>query len=728
MKLPIEQKPHLSTKMKSSFFLFHLFLFGLRIDISAGWVAKSGARSSARQRHHERTTTILPASSRVLQGTPLTRNITHGESWLPALGQTMKSMDELTKVKKGPSLTRAIQHTNAILDLYNETGRGLSVDLVMSTLENVVQHSTAKPQEVTGELLEEVESLVWRLRNFDLIPSLRVLQALWEMQQYHTVNLAEKASKQVGRQVNLLAHWREWSQKGQLSPPPISYLVGVLQYAASEHVSMSFTLWELYQAVSRDTEVPCERVLYSHVLKVLSQSPSSWNVRQRRVCQDMITQSRRKLIQPFWPTPEEINDALEATVPVGRAQDAAWLTRILEMSPECCEDMKKECRRLFLKALLYSDDPGSLLYMEELLFSGKRENESIEDWKILLNKCVRWNQVGCGERAAIVLHKIEQKCEENGELWTPDAEILGSVVQAYLNEPDRSLQHLLQATRVVKRCITKYKTYSSSHKSQFRLFDKLLGAFDEYARTDPIALKEADDLFRFFVVQHRDGRVESEEPGPFHLGHILRYYNRQYRKETLRRGAGKSLEYFRLFRSLYQKGLISTPPDLFNVRQLLGTLARTPDPGFGAVANETLAEALAVESAIHPYALGHMFWCVIKCFCNENNVDAALQVLDQWEQAHHANPAMIRLTGAPYQTLIHTMALHPAGNNPGKARALMDRVERQYHIGNERVKLRKKLLQEALQCCGDDLEAQEHIRRSFYRMNFTTLGKSCIEL
>ena len=666
----------------------------------------------------------------------VTRNITDGESWLATMRRDIKSMDELMPEKnQEESLGRAIQHTNAILDLYNETGRGLSEDLVVSTLENVVGHATEKPSEMTAEFLEDVELLVWRLRDFDLVPSMQVLESLWEMQKYHGGKNAEKASKQVGRQVNLLVHWREWAElerkeskqqkrgrRRRLQPPPHSYFLDVLRYAAEEQVTMSFTLWELYQSMSADPIVPCERNVYSYVLRILAQSPSNWNVRQRRVLNEMITQSRAKLREPLWPAPEEIRQALQATVPVGRAQDAAWLLRTLERCPEQkLHEFRQECRTLFLKAVLHSDEPGSLLYMEELLQSGNWENDSLEHWKILLQKIAQSAQVGCGARAKAALQRIEDRYLDCGSTWMPDAETLYHIVQAYANEPGRSLSHVLEATEIVKRCATMYDLYPCEAQQSIRLFDTLLATFDDYARTEPKAVKTADDLFRFFVVQHRDGTCK-EEPDRFHLGHILRHFNRQFKKQVLQKAAPKSLEYFRLFRTLFHKKIISSPPDLFNVRQLLGTLARSGEPGFGSVANETLTEALAMESPIHPYALGHMYWCVIKCYCNDGKIDQALLVLDQWERSYAANPELIRLTGAPYQTMINALAL--GENDNDMTLKIIDRLEKQYQNGNHYVILRSKLYKEALQSCESNVNAQEHIHESFRRMNFTTLDAS----
>jgi hypothetical protein len=278
-------------------------------------------------------------------------------------------------VVEGDSLNRAIEHTDAILDLYNETGRLLSADLVLLTLENVVQHATEKPLTVSTSLLDKIESLVWRLCDLNLSPSRHVLEGLWEMQRYRNVD--DKPSRQVGRHVNILQHWTDWyisSQThhgGRLLQPPVSFFVDVLRYAFEEGVSMSFALWDLYESISHDTESPFERSLYTHVLRLLSKSPSSWSVRQRLVCQDMIKQSRRKLRETVWPAVPEIRSALQAAASVGRAQDAAWLMRIYEESQRGNEsaEIANECGDLFVKALVRSEHRGALPYIEELLLA-----------------------------------------------------------------------------------------------------------------------------------------------------------------------------------------------------------------------------------------------------------------------------------------------------------------------------------------------------------------------
>lgn len=641
--------------------------------------------------------------------------------------RSIKTHNDLPQMEEGESWRRAVRHTNAILDMYNETGSVLSADLVTTTLENVVQLSVDNPHKVTQELLEDVESLIWRIRKFDLVPSVRVLESLWDMQVYHRKNRPEKASKEVGRQVNLLTHWREWSSNTQnerariLDSPPESYLVELLEYAVEQRVSMSFTLWELYNTVSSDDNA-CGRPVYANVLRILAQSPSSWNVRQRRVCNDMIKQSRRKLNEPYWPTPDELRRAMEAAAIAGRAQDAAWLLRTLNAGSETASDQVLQYfRTSFIRALLHCNDPGSMLYMEELLASDQWENDTLEQWKLLLQKLASSQRAGCGTRAEKVFEKIEQKYTEGDKNWMPDLECVSLVVQSYLNEPERSLKHILKATTFVKRCVASYHLHESSNGSncRIRLFDTLLKSFDDYARTKPEAVIAADDLFRFFLVQHRDGRV-SEIPDQYHLGHILRYYNRQYKKPMLHKGAQKSLEYFRLYRTLAQKRIVALPPDLFNVRQLLGTLARSGEAGYGVVANKTLAEALETESLLHPYALGHCHWTVIACLCRDGMVEQALGVLQQWEEAHRTCPERVRLTGAPYQTIIHTLAQRQ--QQPDKVKLALEvlrRLERQVALGNHRVVVRQKLYKEALRCCESDLHAQEIVHASFRGMNFT---------
>jgi hypothetical protein len=363
--------------------------------------------------------------------------------------------------------------------------------------------------------------------------------------------------------------------------------------------------------------------------------------------------------------------------------------------------------------------------MEELLASAQWENDSLEQWKFLLQKVAKSQRVGCGSRAEKAFQQIERKYEKEGRNWMPDLECVSLVVHSYLNEPERSFKHVQNASTFVKRCFASYDLQAPVRtNSSIRLFDTLLGSFDDYVRMNEEAVLTADDLFRFFLVQHRDGRVHHETPDQYHLGHILRYYNRQYKKPMLRKGAQKSLEYFRLYQKLAQKRVVASPPDLFNVRQLLGTLARSAEAGFGSVANQTLTEALAMESLIHPYALGHCYWCVLACFCRDDDIENAFGVLELWEDAVSKHPERVRLTGAPYQTILHSLAQRSPNQDQVELLAMevLRRLERQVQLGNHCVVIRQKMYKEALLCCENDSDAQNVVHESFRRMmNLTVL-------
>ena len=464
-----------------------------------------------------------------------TRNITDGNSWLPSMGRTVKSIDDASvPMEEGKSWRRAIHHANAIMDMYNdETGRGVSPDLILSTLENVVQLSLDRPDAVKEEFLDDVESLVWRLCDFDLVPSARILNALWEMQLYHRENRAVKAITQVGRQVNLLTHWREWSNSSQigdrrlLDPPPESYLLDVLQYSLDQNLSITLQLWDLYQSVSDDPSEPCGRSVYTKVLQLLAQSRRDWSTRQCRVCHEMIQQSRTTLVsEPYWPTPDEIKQAMEAAAIYGRSPDAAWLLRTLEACSDVSPDLRQECRTLFIKSLLYSDDPGSLRYMEKLFPWGKWENDTLEQWKMLLQKFVQSTPPcpGVASRVAMVFYTIQNKYKKWGECWRPDYDCLVWFVQASLRDPEKTFQDVVRVTKIVKYSFHTYNlTQSAAHKD-FLLFDHLLAAFDQC--NSPYAVEAAENFFYVYLTLYEDGRIPYETPDQTHLGRLLRYYTR----------------------------------------------------------------------------------------------------------------------------------------------------------------------------------------------------------
>jgi hypothetical protein len=362
---------------------------------------------------------------------------------------------------------------------------------------------------------------------------------------------------------------------------------------------------------------------------------------------------------------------------------------------------------------------------------------------------------------------------------------------------------------------------SSSSSSSWRVFDRLLGAYSPYMKITTTttscqqasisnsnkinkqALESSNQLFQFFMIAHRKGHLvgSGEEPDCYHLGHVLRQWNLACRRQssssssssssstgtgdTAKLAAAKSLEYYRLF----SNGIASCQPDVFNVRQVLGTLAKSGQTGYqyGRIAeqllNKTLLQVIQTSGdyystsknpssstvvvdvarsstrtapatrRLDPYALGHMFWCVIACHCQDewimehhynddtagaatastcyystSGIPAAMNVLKRLEDLHARQPQTVFLTGASYQTIVSYLAdrMATARKAIGKdcsnemdqqvpssssssllsqrcariAVEIVQRAEAQfYRNGNTRVRLLGQLYKDALECC-----------------------------
>ena len=251
------------------------------------------------------------------------------------------------------------------------------------------------------------------------------------------------------------------------------------------------------------------------------------------------------------------------------------------------------------------------------------------------------------------------------------------------------------------------------------MVDRILEAYSTYKPMSDQTREFADSFFRFYLVQHRHGRL-SEEPDQYHLGHVLRLWNRFSDGSA---GAYKSLEYVRLYDDMRHRGIIRATPDEFNLRQLLGTLARSDRAGFGDAARLYLERVLsqAPDDMVSPkHAVGHMFWCVVKSYCNEGTLKGvvkAVETLERLEALSEIHPTVVQVTGAAYQTILKKLSeLLPEDPQPGVSRRLgasvdavavaglaqevVRRLERQSgELGNARARLTRNIYLNAIRCC-----------------------------
>jgi hypothetical protein len=250
--------------------------------------------------------------------------------------------------------------------------------------------------------------------------------------------------------------------------------------------------------------------------------------------------------------------AIRASSQAGRVPDTAWLARQLlclncttaYVDPSFNEEA---IRMLFLESLQYSDDPGSLLYMERLVFtdgdnSFRLTNETL---KILLWKCATTSAPDSGSRAERILFRAAQRINETD--WRPAVECVKYVVEAHLLE-NTSLPSVRVADAFVRQFVKKFGLHAQGNDT-VRIFERILQAYFVAAMNDlQKSFHYADELFRFFLVQHRKGRVTAETPDWRHLQQWTNLWNR-CDKSSFGSDGDRLAEYQQIIRILDTTGM-----------------------------------------------------------------------------------------------------------------------------------------------------------------------------
>ena len=624
----------------------------------------------------------------------------------------------------------------------------ISTNVVLTVVENVILSSMATQCDPTDftywttDSLAKLEELVWRCRKVGLAPSVLVMDSLWMMHEYQlhksvstsdgnvasTYPSENSANEYTHRAVKLLHHWFEWARSGDLAPQPGFYFIKLLEFARQQKVSMSEryaslhwtarlfdskltccdSMWGLYCTAHSQNLQSCRRSRASEYLKeslsfsvpcrayeLMSSmlSEFDWQEKHCRVLRDRIDLAFYD--DDYSPTTTELWDALKRYAVSGRAQDTAWLVRVLQHEAD-----SSLLERYFVQSLLQSTQRGSLQYMEHFVLSTQRASHrgppsnstrQMDSFRMLLQKWSQAQMPGAGMRAEAVFRVVEDiyRDSELDSSWCPDEECVYYVVTAYLQEHSVSLSHVMDADRFVRDCVAKMylmgttETISSlndnSNSSQcFPIFGRLLQAYKAYSPTDPAKARErADKLFCFLLIQHRD-RAISEEPGPDHFRHLLS----QFRRAPA--SARRSLEYYQLLTRLHGIHILSVPPDVSNARQVLSILARSNQTDFGESAESILHN---VQDSTHDKELhdswSRMVWCVVACHCKKadgkEGVEAAIRVLVEADLLHSS-----LWTRASHRTLLNALRCMEGG---GSVRGL----ERWSSVANDTLTGRKTM-------------------------------------
>ena len=452
--------------------------------------------------------------------------------------------DALSSLAEQPSssLQRATEQMNALFDLcIVQKHDGLpyvSSDVVINALEGLISRALKDIEHddssrATDCQPEALEKLLDRINELDQSPSLLTIESLWMIQQesWARVLQAKQVSftevyEHIGRTVRLLQKWMDWADQAhtQLAghPPPTLLLLDTLQTASCHGVKMSEELWNLYQTTMRlsptNRQGVCQEV-HAHLLHILSYSGGEWETRQCQVLRNIVTAVDLKAR----PSLSEWVRALKASCAHGRVADAAWLTRTIASKHSLNSTDTQQIHLLFLESLLHCKEPGSLLYMERLLMDWAKGDDdtlrvpvTLDMVRMLLQKCCMSRAPWAGGRAERNFYRMINASNLT-EACRSDAESVYHVASAYLQEHTFSLAHVRKADNFVRKCVRDVGLHlpSTDADGSCRVFDRLLKAYGSSTfnvADRRKALYRADELFRFFFRQHRDGHVTSEEP------------------------------------------------------------------------------------------------------------------------------------------------------------------------------------------------------------------------
>ena len=438
----------------------------------------------------------------------------------------------------------------------------------------VTNHTLFHDEQYSLRLMEAIEDLLYKIYSTaSTSPSLSTIERIWSIYQYDLKDLGQRNALP---SIRLLHRWMNWSKHhGTLlyeSPPPVHLIVQFISSMNFNESGIFSDLWSLYKSTIVNYPFPNEEVSQRHpriqidrtMLQIVSESGLEWDHYQCSILQSAI----RKFCKSTHP--EEVVHlyggehilwrALCASSKVGHVDNTVWLSRLIRAFTIPIDQQANLLREIALRvhlfeSLLHSSDPGSLRRMERYL----KENIipfNSTTFKMLLKKFSKTKstshqqQVSIGRRAERFFYQVVDKM--NGTGWYPDVECAHCVIEAYLpplvvtrDQPSsaitNSTQYLLQL-RMVDQFIRQFmrqfglqnqhvpdESTNETQPSSYQIFARLLNAYIDVAllalsdnNTTRNAIQvavQADTVFRYFMIQHRDGNIDAtiERPNDQHL-------------------------------------------------------------------------------------------------------------------------------------------------------------------------------------------------------------------
>lgn len=516
---------------------------------------------------------------------------TRGARNEPSSGRPPSSITSPGNVqqKREESVYYAIEQVHAIMDIYTLT-KSVSPDIITTTLDGVIQKvfrekthvtettTTTTTSNTTGgadhddnRILYELEGLVGRLGELNIpLDSIMSLKAMLSMQRtkYESQSPGSKWAYVDRAAKLLLLYYQGGACQGSDSNKstfqgPREDTREVLRFAKSNQVGMTPHLWDLFEHLrNTDPEDIFVKEITNDIVRILSSSDQTWKEQclslhgkadKKAVCETSSSSINTTMLQCAEEEHLEHAAAFSKAAALGRAQEATRLFRSL-YKEATSPDQQKELWCQLLMAYANSNHNGSVAYMERLLLT-QNETRYIETFNICFQSMSKLKTPGKGLRAEMLLNqmlRLDQTVNNNNSPaagLTPDMESLNYCVTAFLDEKPRVLYDVVNADNLARwLCLTynatKYDLDSSKDNKDLGVFEKLLKAyaFHAFLQQDVSAvIKAAEQLFRFFLLQHRAGRV-TEHPSYQHLVYMLQILNQKPHKSHV-----TSLEFFRLF-------------------------------------------------------------------------------------------------------------------------------------------------------------------------------------
>lgn len=384
------------------------------------------------------------------------------------MDQFFSSRDASTKEAE----QRAIDQIEGIMDLYKSTGIHMSDQMLSSAIEGILRR-IYRDGSCHGEILNQLESIIWRCHDLKVVPTPKSLETLWMLQQRHCDHLLMSADEVVERSILLLSHWLLMSRESNLPIPPFEIIKSTFGLVRETNLTkISYQTWGLYEDF-RYAGLP--REFFTIMLDILSGSPTEWKVRQCTVLQDMERIHHMKNDSSYIPSIPEMESALWVASEYGSAPEATWLFRSLCDRQSDATELQLSYMKAWFESLCRNRELGSLTYLEKLIHPSNQilgENNNVmwsrlrhrEYYNMVLQGWSRMKTAGSGMRAQRLFEHMATHFRNTGdENMRPDAESVHHVVMAYIHEERASIQQLSDARLFMEQAV---QNPSISHASE----------------------------------------------------------------------------------------------------------------------------------------------------------------------------------------------------------------------------------------------------------------------